>query len=251
MNYRFGTQNTNPINWTMRLVLINVVVFVLSLLMTRTPLGSRIFTELWLLPEAVLRGHIWQLFTYMFLHDLGGFQHILFNMFLLWMMGREVEYNLGSANFLKIYFAAGLVAGLCSMFSSSPVLGASGAVLGILAAYGFLFPDRKILVMFVFPMKVRYFIWLVAAIDIMGAISGTGNIAHMAHIGGLFTGLLLMRTGWYRKGFDTGEWRRRQELERKQRMQQRVNEILDKVNEQGIGSLSRQEREFLEKIRRD
>lgn len=242
----------SPFPWTMRLVALNVIVFVLLLVARNTGFGLAIFNEMVLVPSQVLRGHVWQLITYMFLHSPTGMMHILFNMFLLWMMGREVELTLGSGTFLRLYFLSGIVAGLCSLFTGSPVLGASGAVLGILAVYGHLFPDRIILAFFFVPMKVKYFIWVVAAIDLLGAIQGGGNIAHLAHIGGLFTGIIMMRTGWYRKGgFDVEGWRRSRELEQQQRLRKRVDEILDKVSRSGIQSLTRDEREFLERIRKD
>jgi membrane associated rhomboid family serine protease len=248
----------SPYPWTLRIILLNTVVFVLQLWLMRGP-DSLLRDLLILHPYYFFRGAIWQLVTYMFMHAptfslfLGVPlpTHLLFNMFLLWMMGREVELTLGSATFLRLYFLTGVVAGICSLFTLTPTLGASGAVLGILAVFGHLFPDRVILVMFIIPMRVRYFIWFVAALDLYGAIAGAGNIAHLAHIGGLFSGMLMMRTGWYRKSwFDLGEWRRRRELENKRRLKQRVDEILDKVSREGIQSLSRQERDFLERMRK-
>jgi len=250
----------SPYPWTLRLVMLNVLVFVLLLVAMRTGWGLALFNELILVPGQVLRGHVWQLFTYMFLHSpsLERFlflplpTHIVFNMLILWMMGREVEMSLGAGSFLRLYFLCGVVAGLCSLFTGSPVLGASGAVLGILAAYGHLFPDRIILAFFFIPMQVRYFIWVVAAIDLLGAIQGGGGIAHLAHIGGLFSGMLMMRTGWYRRRWlDLGGWRRRRELQKQRDRHRRVDEILEKVSREGIHALSASEREFLERARRD
>lgn len=242
----------SPFPWTLRLVALNVIIYVLLLVARSTGWGMGIFNEMVLVPQQVLRGHVWQLVTYMFLHDPRGIMHILFNMLLLWMMGREVELTLGSGTFLRLYFLTGIVAGICSLFTGSPVLGASGAVLGILAVYGHLFPDRMILAFFFIPMKVKHFIWVIAAIDLLGAVSGGGSIAHLAHIGGLVTGIVMMRTGWYRKGlFDVEGYRRRRNLDRHKRQRERIDEILDKVSREGIQSLSRAEREFLENARRD
>ncbi len=241
----------SPFPWTLRLVAVNVILFVLLLLARNTGFGLAIFNEMVLVPSQVFKGHVWQLITYMFLHSPSGLMHVAFNMLLLWMMGREVELTLGSGTFLRLYFLAGIVAGICSLFTGSPVLGASGAVLGILAVYGHLFPDRVILAFFVIPMKVKYFIWVIAAIDLLGAIQGGGNIAHLAHIGGLFTGMLMMRTGWYRKRWlDLDGWRRQRDIDREKGRRKRVDEILEKVSKQGIQSLSRQEREFLERMRK-
>jgi membrane associated rhomboid family serine protease len=222
---------------------------VLQAYLTRNIEAQRIFSLLALQPPLVARGMVWQLVTYMFLH--GGTMHILFNMLLLWMMGREVEMTLGGRTFLRLFFVCGVVAGLCSMVMwNSVVLGASGAVLGILAAYGQLFPDRIILAFFIVPMQVRHFIWVVAALDLLGAVAGGGRIAHLAHIGGLFTGIILMRTGLYRRPLvDIAGWRRRRRLARTRSDKARVDAILDKVSRDGIQSLTGEEKRFLESMR--
>ncbi len=250
---------SSPYPWTLRLVALNVIMFLLHVFVMN---GSMtILRDLLILnPPFFFRGAIWQLITYMFMHstNLSLFlmipipAHLAFNMLLLWMMGREVEMTLGGATFLRLFFLAGVVAGICALFTMHPTLGASGAVLGILAVFGHLFPDRMILVFFFIPMKVRYFIWIVAALDLYGAISGDGgNIAHLAHIGGLFTGIIMMKTGWYKKNwFDIAKWRRNRELDSRRRVKQRVDELLVKINEKGIGSLTRQERDFLERVRK-
>ena len=249
---------SSPYPWTMRLVALNVILFLLQVFAMRGPFT--IVRDLLILdPQYFFRGAIWQLVTYMFMHSpaLSAFfgipipAHLAFNMLLLWMMGREVEMTLGGGTFLRLYFLAGVVAGICALFTLHPTLGASGAVLGILGVFGFLFPDRMILIFFIIPMKVRYFIWIIAALDLLGAIRGEGNIAHLAHIGGLFTGIIMMRTGWYKKRWlDFGDMKRRRELESKRRVKKRVDEILEKVSQKGIQSLSKQEREFLERVRR-
>jgi len=234
----------------LRLVALNVAIFLLTWVLVRSPKAQYIESFFWLQPIRVLtQGMLWQLLTYMFFH--AGFMHVGFNMFLLWMMGREVEVTLGSAAFLRLYFVSGVVAGLFSLpMLGAQILGASGAVLGILAAYGALFPDRIILAFMIIPMKVKHFIWFVAALDLYGAVAGTGNIAHLAHIGGLFAGLLMIRKGWYRKPMiDLEGQRRRREMNRLKQNRDRVNEILDKVSREGLGSLSPQERAFLEKMR--
>jgi len=239
-----------PYPWTLRLVSLNVLVFVIWELAKRGVAGYYLSEILFLNPMRVLtQGMVWQLFTYMFFHQ--GLLHIGFNMFLLWMMGREVELTLGSPAFLRLYFVSGLVAGLFSLpMLDAQILGASGAVLGILAAYGGLFPDRVILAFMIIPMKVKHFIWFVAAMDLYGAIAGTGNIAHLAHIGGLLAGMLMIRRGWYRIRFlDLQGRRRRRELARQRQDRERVNEILDKISREGIGALKKSEREFLERMR--
>ena len=241
--------SASPHAWTLRIVALNALIFVLQMLFAQSAAGAWIEYLFYLQPSLVIRGFVWQLFTYMFLH--ASFMHIGFNMFLLWMMGREVEYTLGGPAFLRLYFLSGLMAGVFSLFmGDARILGASGAVLGILAAYGRLFPDRIILAFFFIPMKVKHFIWVIAVIDLYGAVAGTGNIAHLAHIGGLITGLVLMKTGWYRRPIlNVEEWRRRRDRENLRRDRGRVNENLDKVSRDGIQSLTRSEREFLERMR--
>jgi membrane associated rhomboid family serine protease len=240
----------SPYPWTLRIVVLNLAVFGLKMLLVRSAGAQYIESFFWLQPVRVLtQGMVWQLLTYMFFH--AGLMHIGFNMFLLWMMGREVELTLGSAAFLRLYFVSGIVAGLFSLpMLGANVLGASGAVLGILAAYGSLFPDRIILAFMIIPMKVKHFIWVVAALDLYGAIVGTGNIAHLAHIGGLITGLLMIKRGWYRKPIlDIEGRRRRSSMKRLKEDRERINELLDKVSREGLDSLSKSERTFLESMR--
>ncbi len=139
----------------------------------------------------------WQFFTYMFFH--GGFGHILFNMFALWMFGPELEYNWGTRDFLKYYFACGVGGGilvwLTSMIGfSNPLastIGASGAIFGILVAYGMMWPNRLIYIMGVLPMKALHFVIVFGAIDLLQGLSGSGgNIAVFAHVGGGVTGFI-------------------------------------------------------------
>ncbi|MDP6418924.1 MAG: rhomboid family intramembrane serine protease, partial [Candidatus Krumholzibacteria bacterium] len=114
----------SPYPWVMRLVTLNVLAFLLQLVFQNSPLGNMVTQLLILHPPLVAKGMIWQLLSYMFIH--GGLMHILFNMFLLWMMGREVEVVLGSRAFLRLYFFSGLVAGLFSMTMwNASILGAS------------------------------------------------------------------------------------------------------------------------------
>jgi membrane associated rhomboid family serine protease len=256
MNYRPRGNDRLPFAntqspWVFRLVALNLIVFVLQSFLMRSEMG-RVMEYLFILrPQLVFRGYIWQLFTYMFFH--ANISHLFWNMFMLWMFGRHVESALGGNGFIRLYLVSGLVAGVCSLVTiNSAILGASGAVLGILAAVAVLFPENVVLLFFVLPIKMKYLVWLAAAADILGAVRGTGNIAHIAHIGGLFAGFIYMKTGWYKRPILDLERRRRQRnLDRQRNMNQRVNEILDKVNEKGIDSLTRQEREYLEQARKN
>ena len=141
---------------------------------------------------------LWQLVTYIFLH--GGFFHILFNMFALWMFGGELERSWGSREFLRFFFVCGIGAGISSVLmepnSMIPTIGASGAVYGILLAYGLLFPNRIIYLYMIIPMPAKYFVMMIGGIAFMASFSGGGGgVAHIAHLGGMVFGFLYLRRG--------------------------------------------------------
>ncbi|MBL7998577.1 MAG: rhomboid family intramembrane serine protease [Candidatus Kapabacteria bacterium] len=139
----------------------------------------------------------WQLITYQFLH--GGLGHIFFNMLALWMFGVEIEQLWGSWRFLVYYLLCGIAGGLAHLAigGSSPVVGASGSIMGVLVAFGMTYPDRPI-VMFPFfiPIPAKYFVMIYAAIDLFSGIYATSSgVAHFAHLGGAVMGFLLVRFG--------------------------------------------------------
>lgn len=148
---------------------------------------------------------IWQPLTYMFLH--GGFGHILFNMLALWMFGVELERMWGTRFFLKYYFVCGLgAAGTTIVLSFLPfaffdhlytalTVGASGAIYGILLAYGLYFPNRPIYIYFVFPVPAKYFVMIMGGIALLSSLGGSGGVAHTAHLGGLVVGYLYLKGG--------------------------------------------------------
>ena len=149
----------------------------------------------------------YQFITYMFMH--GGFSHILFNMLGLWMFGSEIEYRFGPKKFLIYYIACGLGAAALHFGleyfqggSDSVLLGASGAVFGLLVAYGMMFPNNIIMPLFPpIPMKAKYFVMIYAGIELfsgIGRFSGD-NVAHFAHLGGAITGFILIMI-WKRRG---------------------------------------------------
>lgn len=155
-----------------------------------------------------------QLITYQFMHSPNDFWHILFNMFILWMFGSIVENIWGTKKFILYYLVAGIGAGLFHLaytwfalhyMPGTPVggylLGASGAVYGIMLAYAFMFPNNIVNIYFVIPVKVKYFVVGLLAIDFISGISNspTSNVAHFAHIGGALTGLVILLV-WQRKG---------------------------------------------------
>jgi len=177
---------------TRNLLIANVVVYALQVLFL-----NRFLDYLALVPAYALgKGMIWQFATYMFLH--GGFFHLFFNMFLLWMFGSEIERYWGSTEFLKYYFVTGVGGGVLScVFSPSsfvPIVGASGAIFGLLLAYGLAFPDRQIYIYFLVPIRAKYLVLILGGIELLAVASPGGDgIARFAHLGGLLFGLLYIK----------------------------------------------------------
>lgn len=156
---------------------------------------------------------IWQPVTYLFLH--GGFFHIIFNMFALWMFGSDLERQWGGRQFLFYYFLTGVGAGLVNVIlepnSQLPTIGCSGAIYGLLLAYGLLFPDRPILYAFIIPMKAKWFVVLMGGIEFLASLSEPGSgVSHLAHLGGMLFGFLYLRGHRlpYQLQLRYHEWRR-------------------------------------------
>ncbi len=147
----------------------------------------------------------YQLITYMFLH--GDLSHLFFNMFALWMFGRTLEYELGSRRFLTYYMVCGIGAGLIQvalgmMYPFSITVGASGAVFGLLLAFGVMHPNAVIMLLIPpIPIKAKYFVMLYGALELyLGWRNSIGdNVAHFAHLGGMLWGFILL-TYWKYKG---------------------------------------------------
>ena len=199
LSYAFGPGGISPaVKW---LIIANVVMFVLGWF------SGEVQTWLGMQPAAAVgQGQLWRLATYMFLHSRAGFGHILFNMLSLWMFGVELERMWGTAFFTRYYLVCGVGAALFTILASffpgeigarlydALTIGASGAIFGILLAYGMYFPDRQILFQFLFPIPAKYFVILYGAISLFLAVSGGGGgVAHFAHLGGLLVGWLYLR----------------------------------------------------------
>ena len=175
------------------LMIIMGIVFIIQMFITRW-----IDFYLGLIPLMVWKKYfLWQLFTYIFLH--GGFSHILFNLLALWMFGGELENYWGSKKFLFYFFFCGIGAGICTVlftpdiYQRIPVIGASGAIYGILLAFGWLFPNRPILIYFLLPIPAKYFVIIFGLIEFFSSVGGSGGgVAHLTHLGGLVFGLFYM-----------------------------------------------------------
>ena len=183
-----------------KLIALNVVIFaVQSLFFTGETLHKFIY-YFGLVPVFVLeKGYIWQFFSYMFLH--GGFWHIFFNMYALLIFGIPIEQAWGTKRFLKYYLFTGVGAGFTIFVINSfihtsslavPTIGASGAVFGILLAFGVMFPNTELLLFFVIPVKAKYLVILYGVFTLSALLSPDtgGNISHAGHLGGLIFGII-------------------------------------------------------------
>jgi membrane associated rhomboid family serine protease len=235
------------------LLIINVIMFAATLLIPQMEIFAIYF------PENNSFGP-WQIISHMFMH--GGFSHILFNMFALYMFGTAVEQVYGTRKFLFLYFSCGMGAVIISIIFSYysfysiidvlvssgiskseildtlnqgkyntgwlsvinesdfstfistfkvPMLGASGAIMGVLVAFGYLFPETKLMLLFLpFPIKAKYFIPGIILLDLFSATTGVSifspsNTAYIAHLGGAFTGFLIMYY-WKKNQFNSNRW---------------------------------------------
>jgi membrane associated rhomboid family serine protease len=195
-SFSFGP---GPLSTAMKaLIGVNVLVFLAQ------SLSASITDTLGLVPFLVIgKLWIWQPATYMFLH--GGVFHILFNMLALWMFGTELERIWGTRNFLKFYFVTGIGAGVLTVIFSllpfsaseqlyrSNVIGASGAVYGLLLAYALYFPNRPIYMYFVFPIPAKIFVAIIGFIAFYASLSSAGGVANATHLGGLLVAYLYLK----------------------------------------------------------
>lgn len=158
-----------------------------------------------IVPSAVVSGWIWQLFTYMFLHapELENPFHLLMNLLILWMVGGDLERHWGGRRFLAYYLVCGVGAGLfvtgagLLARTSAPTIGASGAIYGLLLAFGMIFSERTILFMLIFPMRARTLSWILFGIAFVSALGQSAStVSHVAHLGGMVVGWLYLKRAW-------------------------------------------------------
>jgi membrane associated rhomboid family serine protease len=216
-NYRFSFNFyiTPAIQW---LIIANVAIYILENFLqvfwsTPTSSAYAVFLHYFgLVPSGVTHGlRIWQPFTYLFLHDVQTIWHILTNMFMLWMFGRELELVWGRNRFLQYYFLTGVGAGLIEVLvktlpvfwghapSDVPTIGASGAIFGILLACAIMFPDRQVY-LFPIPVKItmRTVVIIMTALEFLGTFGvGGDDISHICHLGGMLVGYIYLRRGTF------------------------------------------------------
>jgi membrane associated rhomboid family serine protease len=208
---RFGAPLTPMVR---RILIANVAIWLVMLLGTRW-FAVETLIELfdWTLlhpaapasdAHAFLGGALWQPFTYMWLHDVTSVFHVLFNMIMLWLFGGLFETRWGGVAFLKFYILCGvggaagslLGAAIAPELMSGAVLGASGAILGLIAAFGLIFPKQKIHLWFILPIEGRHIIWITIVLDTLMFLTEPRGFAFAAHMGGLLMGYLLVTGNW-------------------------------------------------------
>ncbi len=247
--------------WVLRLIAANVAVFFLQYALPGV-------TNALMLAPAFVQYRPWTVVTYMFLH--GGLMHIFFNMIALFFFGPQLELRLGSKSFLLLYFLSGLGGAAASILFApqAAVVGASAAVFGVMLGFATFWPDARIYIWAILPVKAKWLVLILVALSLFSGITGAqAGVAHFAHLGGFVTGFLYLR--W---------WMRREKLRRSppavttmekmsgklQREEKawrsidasRLHEInrveleriLRKIDLYGVDSLTRDEREFMNRM---
>jgi membrane associated rhomboid family serine protease len=273
------------------LLIINAVIYFIQLIFGEVMIGGTpgwYVLNKWFALNPFADGYnfqIWQLITYQFMH--GGFGHILFNMFALWMFGMEIENMWGSKKFLYYYLLCGVAAGLLQLFippllgtAAAVTIGASGAVYGVLIAFGLLFPNRHIYLYFLVPVRAKYLIGFLIILEFLLIDSAGSNVAHLAHLGGALCGFLyimfdktidspIKQTLMGKRGYSSGgsfknpfenigeKLRKRgdsieeakyydmKDKEESEISQEEIDRILDKISQSGYQNLSEKEKKIL------
>ncbi len=249
--------------WVRRLLVANVVVY-----LAQGAVGG--LTEALILVPAWVLFRPWTVITYMFLH--AGFVHLLFNMIILFFFGPRLEGRIGSRSFLLLYMGSGLGAAVLSaLFTpTAAILGASGAVYGVMAAFATYWPREEIYIWGVLPVQARWLILLMAGAALFFGVTGTrSGVAHFAHLGGAAVGFLHLKIRDWRMGRASREFRRKVQAtpsaggsDRKNRARweaidlerlheinrEEVERLLGKVRDEGVRALSEQERTFLDRM---
>jgi len=239
--------------WVQRILIATVLMFFVQ----QTVAGAT--SLLYFVPSQVL-ARPWTIVTYMFLH--GGLGHIFWNMLGLYFFGPRVESRMGSQRFITLYLVAGIVGALFSLVLAprNPILGASGAVLGVLMAFARFWPRERLLIWGIVPIEARWLVIIYAAIDILG-FNGFGRlgVANVAHLGGFAGALLYLLFLERRQGARRfkqaatpkvaesalGNWRQVDRGSIHAVNREEVDRILDKISASGLASLTPQERQFL------
>jgi membrane associated rhomboid family serine protease len=201
------------------LIAANVALFVLQLV------APGLTWSLGLMPAAVIgQFQLWQVVTYMFLH--AGIFHLLFNMLALWMFGTALEQKWGTRYFLKFYFVTGIGAAVLTiLFSLLPfafaqslqhsiIIGASGAIFGLLLAFGLYYPNQPIYMYLLFPIPAKYFVMIMGVLALYSSLADSNGVANATHLGGLVVGYLYLRSARIRPLEEAKYWYLRWKMNR-------------------------------------
>ncbi len=257
--------------WVKRLIAANAVVFVLifagaiPMEFAVEYLGFNV-SQAWREP--------WTIISYMFVH--GGFLHVFLNMLMLFFFGPPLEQRWGGKEFITYYAICGVGGALFTLvFGGGTIIGASGAIYGVMLAYALNWPDNLIWIYAIFPIKAKYLVLILGAISFFSAFAGpTDGIAHLAHLGGLVVGFIYLKKGWelaaHWKGLRKrwrgrrlrvipggkdgtarkGGPRRADAADEEARLLEIVDRLLDKIAAEGLDSLTPEERRFLDEVSR-
>ena len=256
----YGFTPTGALPRAIRILLIaNVVLFLIDLITG----GQYVNRWLALDPSRIMEGfEVWRLGSYLFVHDLKTpFLHILINMLILWMFGTPLVETMGERKFWWFYICTGVFSGICTLIFYSIidrptiVIGASGALFGLMVAFAKFFPTQQFLILFLFPVQARYAVLIFGAIELL-SITSNGEIAHITHLGGaLFAwlyfkfedrGVEVYSRLKSRKAVKMQKAVRKSEEELGQVMVD-IDPILKKISLTGMGSLTKEEKDKLEK----
>lgn len=254
-----GQFSYKPALFTDAIKILVSVNFGIFLLQTIARTEGMFFPLFGLVPKLVWSEFmLWQPFTYLFFH--GSIWHVLINMFVLWMFGSELERLWGKEHFLKFYFVTGVGAGLVTIIfglnSMTPIVGASGAVYGVLLAYGLTYPNRTVYLYGIIPIKSLWFVIGIGVIAFMSSFDNISQISHLTHLSGMVIGYLMLKRPvrfndlWFTIRKRTLEYKIKHEekkVSQHQAIEREIDGILDKINREGFDSLTNEEHDRLYK----
>ena len=242
------------------LVSVNFGIYILQSVSGKEDVFFRLFG---LVPSTFISDlMLWQPFTYLFFHapfySSVGISHILLNMLGLWVFGRELEQAWGKTKFLRYYFTTGIGSGLITYFfqigSDNPVIGASGAVYGILLAYGISYPNRMLYIWGLIPVRSMWLVIVMGSIAFFGLLGNADGISHVTHISGMLIGYVLIKKKWRlhdiwfairKKTVEFQVQRYEEKSIKKKMLQKEIDVILEKIQKVGFIGLSDKEKSKL------
>lgn len=240
------------------LLIINIAVYLVCGLIP--PVGEVVYTWASVFPESWANiAQVWRFVTYQFLHDLGGFFHVLFNMIVLYFFGPLMEHRWGSKRFLKFYLFAGAAGGIVytllvitGILDARPMVGASGGIYGLLGAAAILFPRMQVFLFGLIPMTMRTVAILAVVISLLRYLGGINAGGEAAHLTGIAVGVLyVLYQPWLttlRMQKNKGRWK--QKIQNERSFAGEVDRILEKIHQEGLDSLTEPEKETLREATR-